>query len=175
MQLPKEFTTVTTMSKLLALVVFVTFPLFGFLLGMNYQAMITNGTSQIIEPTVSHDQIGCTMDARICPDGSAVGRMPPNCEFAPCPVYPNPTGEITPSVTDSGTIGCIDVYGGMAEGACASVPPEGRACQTDLDCTATCSRGCINANWTPNTRIMECMAEPMYSCACVNQICIKAQ
>lgn len=27
----------------------------------------------------------CTMDAKVCPDGSAVGRTGPNCEFAPCP------------------------------------------------------------------------------------------
>jgi hypothetical protein len=27
----------------------------------------------------------CTADAKICPDGSAVGRIPPDCEFAPCP------------------------------------------------------------------------------------------
>jgi len=27
----------------------------------------------------------CTEEAKICPDGSAVGRMGPNCEFAPCP------------------------------------------------------------------------------------------
>lgn len=27
----------------------------------------------------------CTMEAKICPDGSSVGRVPPNCEFAPCP------------------------------------------------------------------------------------------
>lgn len=30
-------------------------------------------------------EIACTQDAKICPDGSAVGRVPPNCEFAPCP------------------------------------------------------------------------------------------
>lgn len=29
--------------------------------------------------------VACTMDAKICPDGSAVGRQGPNCEFAPCP------------------------------------------------------------------------------------------
>ncbi len=29
-------------------------------------------------------EVGCSMDARICPDGSAVGRSGPNCEFAPC-------------------------------------------------------------------------------------------
>ena len=27
----------------------------------------------------------CTMDAKVCPDGSSVGRVLPNCEFAPCP------------------------------------------------------------------------------------------
>lgn len=37
--------------------------------------------------------VACTMDARICPDGSAVGRVGPYCEFAPCP----------PSTTANGT------------------------------------------------------------------------
>lgn len=27
----------------------------------------------------------CTMEAKICPDGSGVGRSGPNCEFTPCP------------------------------------------------------------------------------------------
>ena len=29
--------------------------------------------------------VACTADAKVCPDGSGVGRVPPNCEFAPCP------------------------------------------------------------------------------------------
>jgi len=29
--------------------------------------------------------VACTMEAKICPDGSAVGRSGPNCEFATCP------------------------------------------------------------------------------------------
>lgn len=29
--------------------------------------------------------VACTMEAKMCPDGSYVGRVPPNCEFAPCP------------------------------------------------------------------------------------------
>ncbi len=29
--------------------------------------------------------VACTADAKICPDGSAVGRVPPDCEFALCP------------------------------------------------------------------------------------------
>lgn len=31
------------------------------------------------------DQVFCTLDAQVCPDGSYVGRVPPSCEFAPCP------------------------------------------------------------------------------------------
>lgn len=27
----------------------------------------------------------CTMEAKLCPDGSYVGRSGPNCEFTPCP------------------------------------------------------------------------------------------
>jgi hypothetical protein len=27
----------------------------------------------------------CTQEAKICPDGSSVGRTGPNCEFSPCP------------------------------------------------------------------------------------------
>lgn len=30
-------------------------------------------------------KIACTLEAKLCPDGSAVGRTGPNCEFAPCP------------------------------------------------------------------------------------------
>jgi hypothetical protein len=29
--------------------------------------------------------VACTMDAKMCPDGSYVGRSGPNCEFTPCP------------------------------------------------------------------------------------------
>jgi len=30
-------------------------------------------------------QVACTMEAKICPDGSSVGRTGPNCEFTACP------------------------------------------------------------------------------------------
>lgn len=36
-------------------------------------------------PPSSDDMLVCTMDAKICPDGSAVGRQGPRCEFAACP------------------------------------------------------------------------------------------
>lgn len=40
----------------------------------------------------SEKQVACTMEAKICPDGSFVGRTGPNCEFTSCPssiVYRN--------------------------------------------------------------------------------------
>lgn len=33
----------------------------------------------------TQEPTACTADAKICPDGSAVGRIGPNCEFAACP------------------------------------------------------------------------------------------
>lgn len=29
--------------------------------------------------------VACTTEAKLCPDGSAVGRTGPNCEFVECP------------------------------------------------------------------------------------------
>jgi len=33
----------------------------------------------------TNGSVACSMEAKLCPDGSAVGRTGPNCEFAPCP------------------------------------------------------------------------------------------
>ena len=38
-----------------------------------------------VMPSTSPVFQACTMDAKLCPDGSSVGRTGPNCEFAPCP------------------------------------------------------------------------------------------
>jgi len=35
--------------------------------------------------TLEQETVFCTMDAKVCPDGSAVGRVWPDCEFSPCP------------------------------------------------------------------------------------------
>lgn len=46
------------------------------------------------------EPITCTKEARICPDGSAVGRVGLNCEFAPCPAIEGNTcaqGACSPS------------------------------------------------------------------------------
>jgi len=40
-----------------------------------------NPVNKIIPPV----PVACTMEAKLCPDGSAVGRSGSHCEFAPCP------------------------------------------------------------------------------------------
>ncbi len=42
--------------------------------------------------------VACTADAKMCPDGSAVGRMGPSCEFAPCPSTSMPGATGNPEV-----------------------------------------------------------------------------
>ena len=44
------------------------------------------------------DYASCTQEAMLCPDGSAVGRTKPNCEFAKCPEIQENTNGITGSV-----------------------------------------------------------------------------
>ena len=48
-------------------------------------------TFKFIEPEASTSPlpVACTMDAKICPDGSAVGRSGPKCEFEACPTPKN--------------------------------------------------------------------------------------
>jgi len=45
------------------------------------------GTALQIQITSEKDvgPVACTLEAKLCPDGSTVGRVGPNCEFAPCP------------------------------------------------------------------------------------------
>jgi len=44
-------------------------------------AIMSQSVRNSVEPPV---QRACTDEAKICPDGSAVGRTGPNCEFSPC-------------------------------------------------------------------------------------------
>lgn len=57
--------------------------------------------------------------------------------------------------------------------ACAQIPSEARSCQKDLDCYATCSLGCLSRVWKVTLPIADCLAEPAYTCFCVNNICQK--
>lgn len=45
-------------------------------------------TSKPAAPPAQPPALACTTEAKLCPDGSGVGRTGPNCEFAPCPAAP---------------------------------------------------------------------------------------
>lgn len=97
MSLPKELTTVTRFSKIMAITLFITLPILAFVFGMNYQKLLIN-TNQLENQPVNQTETACTLDAKICPDGSTVGRTGPNCKFAPCPrtkKTPPPEDQIT--------------------------------------------------------------------------------
>ena len=52
-------------------------------------------------------QIACTDEAKLCPDGSAVGRVEPNCEFTACPivkVIPVTTTTLGKTITVEGVV-----------------------------------------------------------------------
>lgn len=116
MQLPKELTTVTTLSKSVAVIMFISLPIIAFLFGMRYQTELTYQSKKSspktigISPTI--EPIGCTMDAKICPDGTAVGRVAPDCEFETC------SGEDAGEMVFTGTISNID-YGCQVDGECS--------------------------------------------------------
>lgn len=67
----------------------VALPVFGLKAG-SYKYIVNGKKSGSFSLAVDNNlppplSVACTMDAKICPDGSAVGRVAPNCEFAACP------------------------------------------------------------------------------------------
>ncbi len=47
--------------------------------------VILGGYWYVVSRSQTDEQIFCTQEAKLCPDGSYVGRTGPNCEFAACP------------------------------------------------------------------------------------------
>ncbi|MFA5831605.1 MAG: Hint domain-containing protein [Candidatus Paceibacterota bacterium] len=65
--------------------------------------------------------VACTMDAKICPDGSSVGRVGPNCEFAECPIL-GAQGSLCSTNSDCGSgYECIDTSPVIREGEPANL------------------------------------------------------
>lgn len=72
----------------------------------------------------------CTMDALVCPDGSAVGRTGPNCSFAPCPTSGKVSGVFT-SQNGSSTL-TVSAVGGQAAGNIVPLDVSGISVPTGL-------------------------------------------
>lgn len=67
------------MKQLLALVVLLA--VLG-IAGFAYRNALEHPTAPL--PTQGQDGVACTQDAKLCPDGSSVGRTGPECAFAQC-------------------------------------------------------------------------------------------
>lgn len=136
----------------------------------------------------------CTMEAKICPDGSAVGRVPPDCEFAPCPAEkdicedrcgdgicqeivcmaigcPCPeTPETCPedckqtSYIFNKSKFCPDY------GDCHDYGLESRKCDKIGDCIASCAYGCVSKKWMKGRIDCEAIWEN-FECECIDDIC----
>lgn len=85
MRLSKVLTTVTPLSRMLALLLFIALPFVGFYAGTQYQARLMQNEYPTPTPTPERNQTLCTQEVKLCPDGSYVARSGPRCEFAPCP------------------------------------------------------------------------------------------
>lgn len=62
---------------------------FGFILGIILVilmiVLLISNLNSSNNNIVSPNDIACTEEAKLCSDGSSVGRTGPNCEFADCP------------------------------------------------------------------------------------------
>lgn len=65
------------------------------------------GSYYLVKSNSKPPQKACTMEAKLCPDGSSVGRTGPNCEFTPCPqitiIQPSPTPDLYTESSRSAT------------------------------------------------------------------------
>ena len=70
-------------------------------------AVLLNVNNNDVQP------VACTMEAKLCPDGSAVGRTGPNCEFTACPdevAQPIPTtGDVVLGVGQKGKVDDLNI------------------------------------------------------------------
>ncbi len=55
------------------------------------------------------EQVFCTMEAKLCPDGSYVGRTGKDCHFADCPIVQGKTESISLGLGKTGTIASITI------------------------------------------------------------------
>ena len=100
------------------------------------------------------NKVGCTLEAKICPDGSAVGRNPnKNCEFDPCPSYVFDKSKFCPDIGD-----------------CQDLGFESRQCRVIGDCVASCAYGCVTQEWLRGRNDCEAMWVN-FECECINNIC----
>ncbi len=76
---------------------------------VGFTAVIAMGLYLIYDKSLFAPSAVCTQEAKVCSDGSSVGRTGPNCEFADCPIIKTLAVEV--NETDSWLIYKNDKYG----------------------------------------------------------------
>lgn len=87
-------------------------------------------------------RLQCTLEAKLCPDGSTVGRTAPNCAFAPCPIKKTPTLETQKTLPTGYTLTRYSVEKILENTSCTkssdcTTPPE-YSIQSRCPFTAIC-------------------------------------
>jgi len=79
--------------------------------------------------------IACTAEAKVCPDGSAVGREGPLCEFAPCPDLEEGAFSVSDVISNADSLvgSTILVKGSFGAMACTEM-----ACIPEQACCNSC-------------------------------------
>lgn len=75
----------------------VVFSLLGFAFAVAAGAACTKKDTNTPEPKAA-----CTEEAKVCPDGSSVGRTGPDCAFAECPAAAEPESDKPDGETPEG-------------------------------------------------------------------------
>ncbi len=83
-----------------------------------FSHIIGIATDDSVDTATSTEEFtACTMDAKVCPDGSYVGRIGPNCEFAACKNASSTPKTVTCTSEQKRAEACIEIY----QPVCASV------------------------------------------------------
>ncbi len=107
--------------------------------------------------------VACTKEAMVCPDGSAVGREGPNCEFAKCPEPVATSTEpavITTPIPTPAPKKCF--VGGCSSQLCSDTPGMVSTCEyrEEYACykTAKCERQVSGqCGWTDSPELTMCI------------------
>lgn len=106
-------------------------------------------------------QVACTMEAKVCPDGSYVGRTGPQCEFAACPSATSTQSAVENAETITLALGESKLIDGK------SIKPfqvvEDSRCPTDVQCIqAGTVRVDVGINPNPESVAFELNGDPIF-------------
>ncbi|MBI4426780.1 MAG: hypothetical protein HY567_04335 [Candidatus Kerfeldbacteria bacterium] len=120
--------------------------------------------------------VACTQDAKLCPDGSYVGRVAPNCEFAECPTA-NATNDANAANGNANTANTdVTVNANIALNVNTNSSVGNKYCQRDEDCGLLICSGCFSKDFLKTAPPdLACRTYEGYTCRCVNQRCEAAR